>query len=64
MTPQTEKRDQMCGAHFTQSEKKFLRILAAEEGQTISSFIRHLLTDALSKVEDKNNPFSVAQNKR
>ncbi|MDM1784242.1 hypothetical protein [Acinetobacter bereziniae] len=64
MTTQSEKRDQLCGAHLTRSEKKYVRILAAEEGQTTSTFIRQILTDVLSKIEDESNPFSHAQNKQ
>ncbi|MDU7561424.1 MAG: hypothetical protein E7K63_02770 [Acinetobacter baumannii] len=64
MTTQIEKRDQMCGAHVTKSEKKYIRILAAEEGQTTSSFIRQVLNDVLSKIEDESNPFFAAKNKQ
>ncbi|ENX49077.1 hypothetical protein F943_01470 [Acinetobacter ursingii NIPH 706] len=62
MNNEPEKRDQLCGAHLTRSEKKFVRIIAATEGQTTSTFIRQILADALSKVDDENNPFKVAKN--
>ena len=64
MTTEIEKRNQMAGSHITKSEKNYLRVYAAQHGHTTSTFIRYLLTDVLSKVEDENNPFFTAQNKQ
>lgn len=64
MTTQIEKRDQMVGSHLTLSEKKYLRVYAAKNGHTTSTFIRETLNEVLSKVEDETNPFFTAQNKQ
>ena len=53
---QTEKRNKMVGCHMTEREKQFLRVHAAQEGNTIS--------DVLSKVEGQNNPFFEIKNKQ
>lgn len=60
----TEKRNKMVGCHMTEREKQFLRVHAAQEGNTISDFIRKTLTDVLSKVEGQNNPFFEIKNKQ
>lgn len=59
-----EKRTEMAGCHLTETEKRFLRIHAAGEGDTISTFIRKTLNDVLSKVEKDNNPFTEMKNNR
>ena len=58
-----EKRDEMAGAHFTSSEKKYIRVQAAKQGSTTSSFIRNTISDLLSKVDDPENPFKKEENK-
>lgn len=59
-----EKRTKMVGCHMTEREKKFLRVHAAQQGDTISDFIRKTLTDVLSKVDSQNNPFFEIKNKQ
>lgn len=61
-TPLPETRNQMAGAHFTAKEKQFIRIEAAKQGSTTSSFIRNTISAALSKVEAPDNPFKIGQN--
>lgn len=60
----TENRTKMVGCHMTPSKQKFLRIHAAEQGMTISSFIDKTLSDVLSKVEKVENPFNESKNKQ
>jgi len=52
----------MTGAHFTQSEKDYMRIYAAKNRTTISSVIRQAVTNELSKIADPENPFFNAKN--
>lgn len=60
----TENRTKMVGCHMTEREKRFLRTHAAGQDDTISSFIRDVLTDVLSKVETPDNPFREIKNNR
>ena len=53
---------QMTGAHFTQSEKDYMRIYAAKNRTTISSVIRQAVANELSKIADPDNPFFIAKN--
>lgn len=59
-----ENRTKMVGCHMTEREKKFLRTHAASLDNTISTFIRNVLNDVLSKVEHPENPFSEIKNKQ
>ncbi|MEN8292081.1 hypothetical protein ABFO59_06300 [Acinetobacter radioresistens] len=56
-----KKRNEMAGSHFTAEEKQFIRVHAAQHGQTISTFIRSTLNEVLSKVDVPNNPFKDAK---
>lgn len=58
-----ENRTKMVGCHMTPSKQKFLRVYAAEQGMTISSFIEKTISDVLSKVEKEDNPFTKTKNK-
>ena len=62
MSTVKENRTQMTGAHFTQSEKDYMRIYAAKNRTTISSVIRQAVTNQLAKIEDPENPFFHAKN--
>lgn len=57
MSTVQESRNQMTGAHFTQSEKDYMRIHAAKNRTTISSVIRQAVANELAKVKDPENPF-------
>ena len=57
MSTVQENRTQMTGAHFTQSEKDYMRIHAAKNRTTISSVIRQAVTNELAKISDPENPF-------
>lgn len=59
-----ESRTKAIITHTTPNRHQFLRICAAEAGMTISSFTEKLISEALSKVEKSDNPFSEAKNKQ
>lgn len=59
-----ESRTKAIVVHTTPTRQQFLRICAAEAGMTISSFAEKVITEALSKVDKPNNPFSESKNKR
>ena len=59
-----ESRTKAIITHTTPNRHQFLRICAAEAGMTISSFAEKVITEALSKVDKPNNPFSEAKNKQ
>jgi len=59
-----ESRTKAIIVHTTPTRHQFLRICAAEAGMTISSFTEKVITEALSKVDKPNNPFSESKNKQ
>lgn len=64
MNIHSEKRNAMAGAHFTLSEKEYLRVHAAKQGKTTSSFIRDTISGLLLTVDDPKNPFLETKNTR
>jgi hypothetical protein len=49
MSTVQENRTEMTGAHFTQSEKDYMRIHAAKNRTTISNVIRQAVANELVK---------------
>ena len=61
MSTVQEQRSAMVGVHFTQTEKDFIRIHAAKNRLSLSSMIHKEIAEALSKIEDPENPFYKAK---